>query len=78
MVQNLDGWDIRKLLDRLTITTRIRFRVEDGMIRIVYDEYKTFDDNLGTYISKRHYSHYIFNYEYRFTGNQTQRSNLES
>ncbi|MFB0909170.1 MAG: DUF1080 domain-containing protein, partial [Spirosomataceae bacterium] len=69
--KNLDGWDIKIAGQPLNDNYKNTFRVEDDMIRIVYDEYKTFDDKFGHMYYKTPYSHYIFNYEYRFTGNQT-------
>jgi hypothetical protein len=69
--KNLDGWDIKIAGQPLNDNFKNTFRVEGDMIRIMYDEYKTFDEKYGHMYYKTPYSHYIFNYEYRFTGSQT-------
>ncbi len=69
--KNLAGWTIKIAGEPLGENYKNTFRVEDGMIRVVYDAYKTFDDKYGHLYYKTPFSHYILNYEYRFTGNQT-------
>lgn len=47
------------------------FRVEDGMIKVRYDEgYDTFDDRFGHLFYKDQFSHYRLRVEYRFVGDQ--------
>ena len=46
-------------------------RVEDGMMRIVYDDYKTFDGKYGHIYYKKPYSYYRVRFTYRFLGKQT-------
>ncbi|MEP7279244.1 MAG: hypothetical protein ABI813_11420 [Bacteroidota bacterium] len=45
--KNLDGWDIRIAGEALNLNYKNTFRVENPMLRIAYDEYKTFDDKYG-------------------------------
>ncbi len=47
------------------------FAVEDSMIRIKYDQYKTFGDAYGHMYYKHPYSYYKLRFEYRFVGEQT-------
>lgn len=69
--KNLDGWDIKIAGQKLNDNYKNTFRVEDGMLRIVYDDYKTFDNKYGHLYYKKPYSYYILRYQYRFIGNQT-------
>ena len=41
------------------------------MLRIVYDQYKTFDGKYGHLYYQTPYSYYKIKFQYRFTGNQT-------
>jgi hypothetical protein len=69
--KTLKGWDIkiagRKMNDNYLKT----FRVQQGMLRISYDSYKTFDDKYGHLYYKQPYSYYVLRFQYRFVGNQT-------
>ena len=44
------------------------FRVEDGILKVSYDNYKVFDKRYGHLYSILPYSHYLFRLEYRFIG----------
>lgn len=44
------------------------FRVEDGILKVSYDEYETFDGRYGHLYSNHAYSHYILRMDYRFEG----------
>ena len=68
--KNLDGWDIKIAGEDLNVNYKNTFRVEDGMMRIAYDQYKTFDDKFGHIYYKTPYSYYIIRFEYRFQGEQ--------
>lgn len=68
--KNLEGW-----------TPKIRgyaagenygntFRVEDGVLKVSYDQYDKFDEKFGHLFYKDTFSHYIIRAEYRFTGEQ--------
>ncbi len=46
------------------------FRIEDGMIKVRYDQYDTFNDRFGHIFYKEPFSHYIIRVEYRFVGEQ--------
>jgi Domain of Unknown Function (DUF1080) len=69
--KDLSGWDI-KIADRpLNDNYKNTFRVEDGMMRIMYDQYETFDEKYGHIYFKKPYSFYMLRFEYRFQGKQT-------
>ncbi|TFF37502.1 3-keto-disaccharide hydrolase [Mucilaginibacter psychrotolerans] len=46
------------------------FRVEDGMIRVSYDQYGDFNDQFGHLYYKTPFSHFQLRFEYRFVGKQ--------
>ena len=46
------------------------FRVENGVLKVSYDQYQSFDGQFGHLFYKEPFSHYILRLEYRFTGEQ--------
>ena len=46
------------------------FQVEDGMIKVRYDAYDTFDERFGHLFYEEEFSHYQLRVEYRFVGDQ--------
>lgn len=46
------------------------FRVEDGILKVAYDNYDKFDGEFGHLYYKDKFSHYRIRLEYRFVGNQ--------
>jgi len=68
--KDLSGWDIKIAGHDLNDNYKNTFRFEDGMVRVVYDEYQRFDDKYGHMYYKKPYSYYKLRYQYRFTGNQ--------
>ena len=46
------------------------FRVEDGVLRVVYDEYGDFDGRFGHLFYEEPFAHYVLRVEYRFVGEQ--------
>ena len=68
---DLSGWDIKMASYPVGENFRDTWRVEDGMIRVVYDDYESFDDAYGHMYYRQPYSHYKLRFEYRFTGDQT-------
>ncbi|GAB3639625.1 3-keto-disaccharide hydrolase [Spirosoma arcticum] len=68
--KDLTGWDVKIAGYPLNDNVGNTFRVEDGMLRIAYDQYDRFDKKYGHLYYKQPFSHYILKFEYRFTGNQ--------
>ncbi|RRB06689.1 3-keto-disaccharide hydrolase [Larkinella rosea] len=68
--KDLSGWDIKVAGEDLNVNYKNTFRAEDGMIRIMYDQYKTFDNKYGHIYYKDPYSYYILKFDYRFLGDQ--------
>ncbi len=46
------------------------FRVEDGLLKVRYDKYKSFDGQFGHLFYKQPFSYYKLVVEYRFVGQQ--------
>ena len=69
--KDLDGWDIKFSGHKLNDNYNNTFQVEDGMIRVVYDEYETFDNKYGHMYYKKPFSYYKIRFDYRFLGEQT-------
>jgi hypothetical protein len=46
------------------------FRVEDGVLKVAYDGYSTFEDRFGHLFHEKSWSSYRLRVEYRFTGDQ--------
>ena len=48
------------------------FRVEEGVLKVVYDAYDRFDNKFGHLFYEQPFSHYRLRVEYRFVGEQAQ------
>ena len=70
--QNLDEWDIKITGHELNDNFGNTFRVEDGLMKIRYDEYDSFDGQFGHIFYHEPFSYYKMEVEYRFTGEQVQ------
>lgn len=68
--KDLSDWDIKIAGHEVGDNYKNTFRAEDNMIRVVYDEYQTFDDAFGHMYYKTPYSYYKVKLDYRFTGEQ--------
>ncbi len=66
--KNLDGWIVKVAKHRLGENYADTFRVEDGIIKVAYDKYATFDQQFGHLNTTSPYSHYLLRLEYRFAG----------
>ena len=68
--RNLDGWVIKLAHHELGDNYADTFRVEDGVIRVMYDKYGDFGARFGHLFYKQKLSHYVLALEYRFVGEQ--------
>ena len=68
--KDLTGWDIKIVGCEIGENYKNNVRVEDGMIRITYDEFDQFDERFGHIYYQQPYSHYKLRFEYRFVGEQ--------
>ncbi|WP_157579177.1 3-keto-disaccharide hydrolase [Spirosoma montaniterrae] len=69
--KDLTGWDIKIAGQPLNDNYKNTFRVENGILRIRYDEYDKFDGKYGHLYYNKPFSHYIVRFTYRFVGDQT-------
>ncbi len=70
--ENLDGWDIKIRGYELNDNYGETFRVDDGLMKVRYDQYDTFDDRFGHIFYENSFSHYRLEVEYRFVGEQVE------
>jgi len=68
--ENLDGWVIKITGYPLGENFNDTFGVEDGVIKVSYDAYDTFDGEFGHIFYEQPFSNYRLRLEYRFTGEQ--------
>ena len=69
--KNLDGWKVKIKGYELNDNFGNTFRVEDGVMKVCYDQYDKFDGRFGHIFYEEKFSHYILRLEYRFVGDQT-------
>ena len=68
--ENLDGWDIKIAGYELNHNFGNTFRVEDGLLKVCYDEYDEFTGQFGHIFYDEPFSHYRLRVVYRFVGEQ--------
>ncbi len=66
--KDLTGWDIKIAGQPLNDNYKNTFRVEDGMLRVSYDQYDKFDNKFGHLYYKKLLSYYKLKFQYRFIG----------
>lgn len=70
--KDLSGWTMKVKGSALGENPRDTVRVEDGMIRMCYDQYPNFNGMFGhLFWNEKLPAHYRLRIEYRFTGKQT-------
>jgi hypothetical protein len=68
--RNLDGWVVKLAHHDVGDNYADTFRVENGVIRVMYDKYGDFGARFGHLFYKQKLSHYVLALEYRFVGEQ--------
>ena len=63
--RDLEGWKVKITGYELNENFGNTFRVEDGILKVSYNQYKSFDENFGHIFYKDKFSHYILRLEYR-------------
>lgn len=66
--KDLTGWTVKVAKHPLGENYADTFRVEDGVIKVAYDKYPTFDMQFAHLYTNHAYSRYVLRLEYRFTG----------
>lgn len=70
--KNLDGWTPKITGFPLAENYGNTFRVENGVLKVSYDQYTEFGERFGHLFYKDPFSYYRIRVEYRFTGEQAQ------
>lgn len=68
--KNLEGWTPKIRYHDLGDNYGNTFRVEDGLLKVGYDQYPEFKETFGHLFYKDKFSHYVLRVEYRFVGQQ--------
>lgn len=68
--KNIDDWIIKIRTHELNENFANTFRVEDGLMKVRYDEYDQFDQQYGHIFFEKPFSNYLLQVEYRFVGEQ--------
>lgn len=68
--KDLQGWTPKIRYEKDGEDPKQTFRVEDGVIKVSYENYDTFNETFGHLFYETEYSHYRLRVEYRFTGEQ--------
>jgi len=65
---DLDDWTVKITQHPVGVNFANTYRVVDGMITVVYDDYDDFDNQFGHMFYNEPFSHYRLRLEYRFIG----------
>ena len=68
--KDLTGWKVKITGYDLGDNFGNTFRVEDGLLKVAYDQYEKFDGRFGHVFCDKPFSNYILRVEYRFVGEQ--------
>ena len=68
--RDLNDWVIKFAHHDLGENVNNTFRVEDGLLKVRYDKWTTFDGEFGHIFYKQPFSYYMLAAEYRFVGEQ--------
>ena len=68
--KDLTGWTVKMKGYGAGENFGNTFRVEDGLLKVRYDAYDTFNDRFAHLFYKDKFSHYVVRFEYRIVGEQ--------
>src|SRR3954463_15396333 len=68
--RDLKDWTIKFAHHDLGENVNDTFRVEDGLLKVSYDKWTTFNGEFGHIFYKQPFSYYLLAAEYRFVGDQ--------
>jgi hypothetical protein len=66
--EDLSGWTVKISGYEPGINFGNTFRVEDGLLKVRYDQYESFDNRFGALYFNKEYSDFRLKVEYRFVG----------
>lgn len=70
--EDLEGWQIKFTGHEFGENYNNTFRVEDGLLKVSYDEWDEFDGEFGHIFYEEPFSYYRIRVEYRFVGEQVE------
>ena len=68
--KDLDGWTVKIKGHEAGVNYLDTFRVEDGLLKVAYDQYEKFDGEFGHLFYQGRFTNYLLRLEYRFVGEQ--------
>jgi hypothetical protein len=68
--RDLNDWQVKIAGHPLNENHGNTFRVEDGLLKVRYDQYDNFNEQYGHLFHKQKFSAYLLGLEYRFVGDQ--------
>jgi hypothetical protein len=68
--KDLSGWSVKITGHDLHDNYGNTFRVENGVMKVSYDQYEKFGNKFGHIFYNQKFSHYLLAVEYRFVGEQ--------
>jgi hypothetical protein len=68
--RDLSDWTPKFAHYDIGVNVNDTFRVEEGLLKVRYDKWPTFNDEFGHIFYKDPFSYYLLAAEYRFVGNQ--------
>lgn len=68
--ENLDGWQVKISGHEMGDNYGSTFRVEDGLMKVRFDQYESFEGKIGHIFYENPFSHFRLIVEYRFVGEQ--------
>ena len=68
--RDLKDWTVKFAHYPLGENVNDTFRVEDGLLKVRYDKWQTFEDQFGHIFYREPFSYYLIAAEYRFVGDQ--------
>lgn len=68
--KDLTGWVVKIKGYPLGENIHNTFRVEDGLLKVLYDSYEDFGESFGHIFYEKPFSNYILKLQYRFVGKQ--------
>jgi 3-keto-disaccharide hydrolase len=75
--RDLKDWTVKIAHYPLGENVNDTFRVEDGLLKVRYDKWQTFDDQFGHIFYREPFSYYLLAAEYRFVGEQVATSRTD-
>lgn len=69
--KDLEGWTPKITGYKLGENFGNTYRVENGALKVAYDQYEKFDGKFGHLYYREKFSNYVIRVEYRFVGKQT-------